>query len=128
MKRMKQTEPMLTHVTHVTYSSPLRFHNSYQELSHRSRLTVMAGSQKNGSLEVGARSDSLYVLRQNGSTTASTCIRSVSQGCSFFSRCPKYSSQLCCPRAMWLKSSTTKFTPASLVNHSDENTVENPGR
>lgn len=47
--------------------------HTHQELSHRSRLTVMAGSQKKGSAEDGARSESLYVLRQNGSTTASTC-------------------------------------------------------
>lgn len=46
--------------------------SSHQELSHLSRLTVMARSQKKGSLDDGARSDSLYVLVQNGSTTEST--------------------------------------------------------
>lgn len=45
---------------------------SHQELSHLSRLTVMARSQKKGSFDDGARSESLYVLVQNGSTTDST--------------------------------------------------------
>lgn len=49
----------------------------HQELSHRSRLTVIARSRKNGSFDDGARSDSLYVLVQNGSTTERTFHRTV---------------------------------------------------